>query len=234
MPASSLLLARTFTSEADGSRPPLCQTHRHLKGPWILYHSDGRPITEDQLWDCCGRWRVARIFASTRPHILRHTFYSHLAMRGPPTRAIQELAGHRDLTTISATGTESERDLRRDPAARNRSTTPRVSRHCGDGRSLTESRWSERDSGERPRNRTDGEADAPPRIGLLPSSQDGSTKGCAVSVSASRCRSVGGDGKASLSPILINRCKERPLLISIPKFRAPDQNVCRVSDGLSV
>ncbi len=33
------------------------------------------------------------------PHILRHTFCSYLAMRGAPTRAIQELAGHRDLTT---------------------------------------------------------------------------------------------------------------------------------------
>jgi site-specific recombinase XerD len=33
------------------------------------------------------------------PHILRHTFCSHLAMRGAPARAIQELAGHRDLAT---------------------------------------------------------------------------------------------------------------------------------------
>ena len=29
-------------------------------------------------------------------HILRHTFCSHLAMRGAPPRAIQELAGHRE------------------------------------------------------------------------------------------------------------------------------------------
>ena len=32
-------------------------------------------------------------------HILRHTFCSHLAMRGAPARAIQELVGHQDLTT---------------------------------------------------------------------------------------------------------------------------------------
>ncbi len=32
-------------------------------------------------------------------HILRHTFCSHLAMRGAPARAIQELAGHQDLAT---------------------------------------------------------------------------------------------------------------------------------------
>jgi site-specific recombinase XerD len=32
-------------------------------------------------------------------HILRHTLCSHLAMRGAPARAIQELAGHQDLGT---------------------------------------------------------------------------------------------------------------------------------------
>jgi site-specific recombinase XerD len=30
---------------------------------------------------------------------LRHTFCSHLAMRGAPARAIQELAGHQNLDT---------------------------------------------------------------------------------------------------------------------------------------
>jgi integrase len=32
-------------------------------------------------------------------HILRHTFCSHLAMRGAPAKAIQELAGHENLMT---------------------------------------------------------------------------------------------------------------------------------------
>jgi len=32
-------------------------------------------------------------------HILRHTFCSHLAMKGAPARAVQELAGHADLST---------------------------------------------------------------------------------------------------------------------------------------
>ena len=30
-------------------------------------------------------------------HILRHTFCSHLAMKGAPPRAIQELSGRREL-----------------------------------------------------------------------------------------------------------------------------------------
>ena len=43
-------------------------------------------------------------------HILRHTFCSHLAMRGAPARAIQELAGHKDLST-------SQRYMHLSPAA---------------------------------------------------------------------------------------------------------------------
>jgi integrase len=34
----------------------------------------------------------------TGVHVLRHTFCSHLSMRGAPVRAIQELAGHQDLS----------------------------------------------------------------------------------------------------------------------------------------
>ena len=30
-------------------------------------------------------------------HVLRHTFGSHLLMRGAPVRAIQELAGHQEI-----------------------------------------------------------------------------------------------------------------------------------------
>jgi site-specific recombinase XerD len=43
--------------------------------------------------------RVAGANVKPGVHILRHTFCSHLAMRGAPARAIQELAGHQDLTT---------------------------------------------------------------------------------------------------------------------------------------
>jgi hypothetical protein len=44
-----------------------------------------------------GAQRVAGIDPGV--HILRHTFCSHLAMKGASARAIQELAGHADLST---------------------------------------------------------------------------------------------------------------------------------------
>jgi site-specific recombinase XerD len=39
--------------------------------------------------------------ANVKPgvHRLRHTFCFHLSMRGAPAKAIQELAGHEDLST---------------------------------------------------------------------------------------------------------------------------------------
>lgn len=41
--------------------------------------------------------RAARVAGQL--HILRHTFCSHLAMKGAPAKAIQELAGHANLST---------------------------------------------------------------------------------------------------------------------------------------
>jgi integrase len=72
--------------------------HRHLKGPRVLCQDDGEPLTRQMV-----QYKVLRAsrrakLAQDGVHILRHTFCSHLAMRGAPTRAIQELAGHRELS----------------------------------------------------------------------------------------------------------------------------------------
>ena len=56
------------------------------------------PITRDRVIKAVrGAQRIAGIEQGV--HILRHTFCSHLAMKGAPARAIQELAGHADLST---------------------------------------------------------------------------------------------------------------------------------------
>ena len=73
--------------------------HRHLYGPVVLYQDNGSPLTEGLVQGYVRRAaRKAGLF-NNGPHMLRHTFCSHLAMRGAPARAIQELAGHQDLTT---------------------------------------------------------------------------------------------------------------------------------------
>ena len=74
------------------------QAGRHLRGPRVLCDDEGKPPTQKAVQVMIRR--VARR-AHVKPgvHILRHTFCSHLAMRGAPARAIQELAGHQDLGT---------------------------------------------------------------------------------------------------------------------------------------
>jgi integrase len=73
--------------------------HRHLRGPLVLYQDDGSPLTEGLVQGFVRRAAKKAGLDNNGPHILRHSFCSHLAMRGAPARAIQELAGHRDLST---------------------------------------------------------------------------------------------------------------------------------------
>ena len=71
--------------------------HRHLRGPHVLCQDDGQPLTRQMVQDRVKRASRRAKLSQDGVHILRHTFCSHLAMRGAPARAIQELAGHREL-----------------------------------------------------------------------------------------------------------------------------------------
>jgi site-specific recombinase XerD len=62
----------------------------------VLSESDGKGLTRQKVQTKVKRAsRLAKVREGV--HILRHTFCSHLAMRGAPARAIQELAGHSEL-----------------------------------------------------------------------------------------------------------------------------------------
>ena len=73
--------------------------HRHLRGPSVLCRDDGAPLTQGWVQGYLFRTSRKASLYNNGPHMLRHTFCSHLAMRGAPARAIQELAVHRDLST---------------------------------------------------------------------------------------------------------------------------------------
>ena len=73
--------------------------HRHLRRSRVLVEKDGRTFTQKMVQNRV-RWAAHRAeLQHEGVHVLRHTFCSHLAMRGAPVRAIQELAGHQDLST---------------------------------------------------------------------------------------------------------------------------------------
>lgn len=71
---------------------------RHLRGPLVLCGERGEPFTQKVVQTVMKR--VARK-AKVRPgvHILRHTYCSHLAMKGVPVVSIQASAGHEQLST---------------------------------------------------------------------------------------------------------------------------------------
>lgn len=77
--------------------------YRHLRGDLVLYRAEGRKSGQMMSERCVEKLlerasRVAGISCVT-PHVLRHTFCSHLAMQGVPCRTVQEYAGHADLST---------------------------------------------------------------------------------------------------------------------------------------
>jgi integrase len=74
--------------------------HRHLRGNRVLYADNGEPVTAKvlQKWMAKAQ-QLAGLRSKGAMHILRHTFCSHLAMRGAPPISIQQLAGHDDLAT---------------------------------------------------------------------------------------------------------------------------------------
>ena len=85
-------------------------THRHLRGSRVVCASGGSPLTKRVVQRLVAKASSRANLEKTGVHILRHTFCSHLAMRGAPAKAIQELAGHRDLE-------ETQRYMHLSPAA---------------------------------------------------------------------------------------------------------------------
>jgi integrase len=72
---------------------------RHLRGRYIFCGADGRPWTRGELDSRLSRSYKRAKLRKVGWHTLRHSFCSHLAMRGAPARSIQELAGHASLST---------------------------------------------------------------------------------------------------------------------------------------
>src|SRR5205085_193302 len=73
--------------------------HRHLRSTRVLCQDSTEPLTRQIVQTRAKRAARKAGLMHHGVHILRHTFCSHLAMRGAPARAIQELAGHQDLAT---------------------------------------------------------------------------------------------------------------------------------------
>ena len=69
-------------------------------GARVFLNQRGRPLTRASVWKIVkAAARLAGIERKVSPHVLRHTFATHLLEGGADLVAVQELLGHADIST---------------------------------------------------------------------------------------------------------------------------------------
>ena len=78
----------------------LLKANRHLAGKRVIVRDDAGDLNAKtvRIWIAQAE-RRAGMPVTNKIHVLRHTFCSHLAMRGAALLQIKELAGHTEVTT---------------------------------------------------------------------------------------------------------------------------------------
>jgi integrase len=92
---------RSRVVDLPGSVLRMLKESRHLKGPFVFCDAAGNPRTEGvcrwPLRQTLIRAGITRERGTISWHDLRHTYASHLVMRGTPLKVVQELLGHASI-----------------------------------------------------------------------------------------------------------------------------------------
>lgn len=84
-----------YRSEA---RPQLLRADRRDRGRLFLSHT-GSPLERVAVWQIVTRNARKAGLSHVHPHMLRHSFATHLLIGGADLRVVQELLGHADIST---------------------------------------------------------------------------------------------------------------------------------------
>ncbi|MEA5557592.1 tyrosine recombinase [Nodularia spumigena] len=79
-------------------RPTLVRPHARDKGR-LLLSIRGLPLERVAVWQLVRKHANAAGLREVHPHMLRHSFATHLLMGGADLRVVQELLGHADIAT---------------------------------------------------------------------------------------------------------------------------------------
>lgn len=88
---------QAITNYLSNERPELIKAHSSSQ---IFLSVRGRPLTAERIRQIVKRRaKLAGIDSKVYPHLLRHSFATHLLEGGADLRVIQELLGHADIAT---------------------------------------------------------------------------------------------------------------------------------------
>jgi integrase/recombinase XerD len=82
----------------ERGRPDLVRPGGAHKGK-LLLSVRGRPLERVAVWQIVRRCAALAGIPKVHPHMLRHSFATHLLSGGADLRVVQELLGHADITT---------------------------------------------------------------------------------------------------------------------------------------
>ena len=84
-------------SYIDGSR---VQILKGKKSTYLFVTGRGKPMTRARFWQIIGETASAAGLSKTiSPHMIRHSFATHLLANGADLRAVQIMLGHADIST---------------------------------------------------------------------------------------------------------------------------------------